>query len=275
MLRRVRDTSPVNTFNINGAPMVAPISFTPELLANIRYRFEETDEPRAAIAADAKIHPVTLWKIAKRERWRLRKDRPPRGLPADLQLSLKADRALREAEATTPLPSPPPQWGREHAAASGEVLPGRASELVAASADDAIEKGGREQAAARGEEPESHSPREAAARDDPSIHRAEELEREIDGLLADVKRARALGPLSSADAERTARTLERLTDTLFKVQRLRSVEAGATATDDFDDIPQDIDEFRHALARRIEAFVESWSDAGLPEQGEPSDRASA
>ena len=243
-----------------------PRRFTREALDVYRRRYEETDEPQSSIAADMKVHRKTLDRIAKEEGWTLRKDRPPSGLPKDLGLLVKAERAVEAM--VCPLPNPPPQGGREQE----EPEAGRGAACCAPTNPP---QGGREQAAASGEEPESHSPREAAARDDPSIHRAEELEREIDGLLADVKRARALGPLSSADAERTARTLERLTDTLFKVQRLRSVEAGAAATDDFDDIPQDIDEFRHALARRIEAFVESWSDAGLPEQGEPSDRASA
>jgi hypothetical protein len=102
---------------------------------------------------------------------------------------------------------------------------------------------------------------------------AEQLEREVEEQLALVRRERVqLGamPRRSADAESVARTLERLTDTLFKVKQLRSVDTGARAIDEYDDIPSDIDEFRHALARRIEAFVESWSDAGLPEQGEPS-----
>ncbi|EJW10146.1 hypothetical protein A33M_0395 [Rhodovulum sp. PH10] len=71
-----------------------------------------------------------------------------------------------------------------------------------------------------------------------------------------------------ADAERVARTLERLTDTLGKVRRLREPEA----REPDDDLPRDIDEFRRVLARRIAELVQDEDDgagAGGVEPGEP------
>ena len=62
-------------------------------------------------------------------------------------------------------------------------------------------------------------------------------------------------PQGTQDAERTARTLSSLTETLQKLQRLKSAAPNTGSHDD--DLPADIDEFRSELARRIEAFVAS------------------
>jgi hypothetical protein len=69
------------------------------------------------------------------------------------------------------------------------------------------------------------------------------------------------------DDERTARTLATLTETLFKVRRLRQ-PGSLQATDDDD--PADADEFRVNLARRIEAFVRSRIDAIVSGGSEPA-----
>jgi hypothetical protein len=61
-------------------------------------------------------------------------------------------------------------------------------------------------------------------------------------------------PQSQVAAERTARTLSILTDTLQKLQRL---QYAVPASGPLYDIPADIDEFRNELARRINAFVDS------------------
>lgn len=74
-------------------------------------------------------------------------------------------------------------------------------------------------------------------------------------------------PHSRIAAERTARTLSTLTDTLQKLQRLQC----AVPPDGPDyDMPADIDEFRLELARRIEAFVASRADDGDSERPGPS-----
>ena len=113
-----------------------------------------------------------------------------------------------------------------------------------------------------------------APSDSPSI--AERLERQLERNLTRLERMRETQwPQSAADAERTTRVLERLTQALLKVRQLRKPETDKADTpdtnmahrDDFE-IPGDIDEFRRALARRIEAFVRSRTDAGVPGPGE-------
>jgi len=110
-----------------------------------------------------------------------------------------------------------------------------------------------------------------AAADAPLAAIAERLENAVEKELAAVERMRATlrpEPSSPADAERTARTLERLTETLSKVRRLRLPEAAGKDAAAAYDMPKDIDEFRHSLARRIEAFVRSRADTGVSEPGE-------
>jgi hypothetical protein len=97
------------------------------------------------------------------------------------------------------------------------------------------------------------------------------LEAAVEKELRKVENLRA-GPGSpterSVDHERVARTLATLTETLFKVRRLRQ-PGGSQATDD-DDLPSDADEFRRDLARRIEAFVRSRADASVSGGSEPA-----
>jgi hypothetical protein len=66
-------------------------------------------------------------------------------------------------------------------------------------------------------------------------------------------------PQNPADAERTARTLSSLVETLQKLRRLQCTLPETELKDD-DDMPADIDEFRRELARRIKAFVESRAE---------------
>jgi hypothetical protein len=77
-------------------------------------------------------------------------------------------------------------------------------------------------------------------------------------------------PQARVAAERTARTLATLTDTLQKLQRL---QCAVPASGSLYDIPADIDEFRNELARRIEAFVASRIDAGDDKRPESSQLA--
>ena len=62
-------------------------------------------------------------------------------------------------------------------------------------------------------------------------------------------------------SERSARTLAILTQTLHALQRLRAGSLPEQETPHDDDMPRDIDEFRRDLARRIDAFVASRTDA--------------
>jgi hypothetical protein len=86
------------------------------------------------------------------------------------------------------------------------------------------------------------------------------IERLIEQELAAQEATRAsLGSLARAptEAERCARTLSTLTQTLQTLMRLRAGNAPEQGTDDDADLPADADECRNELARRIEAFLES------------------
>jgi hypothetical protein len=89
------------------------------------------------------------------------------------------------------------------------------------------------------------------------------IERLVEKELAAEEAVRAqLGPLprAPADAERSARTLATLTQTLQALARLRCGLPPDGGFDDDDDMPRDIDEFRRDLARRIDAFVASRAE---------------
>jgi hypothetical protein len=106
------------------------------------------------------------------------------------------------------------------------------------------------------------------AADTPSATVADRLENAVEKELAAVELMRTklgLEPSDPVDTERTARTLERLTETLLKIRRWRLPDA---AKDTDYELPKDIDEFRHSLARRIEAFVRSRADIGISDPGE-------
>jgi hypothetical protein len=109
----------------------------------------------------------------------------------------------------------------------------------------------------------------------PPLSAIDRLERLVEQELTAEEAVRAqLGPLprNVADAERTARTLSTLTQTLHALQRLRS---GTTPDlDDDDDMPRDIDAFRRDLARRIDAFVASRTERS-DDDGDPAARALA
>ena len=181
---------------------------TPAALADIRRRYFETDESARSIGRDYGANRNWVYRLARREGWPLRKERPARDVPPDLKLELEAEKAVR-------------------------------AEIAGA----------------------SNAPAQTVA---------DRLEQAVEKELAAVELRRAtLGPepMAPADAERTVRTLERLTETLFKVRRLRLPESMATGQVALSDMPKDIDEFRHALARRIEAFVRSRADARVSSPG--------
>jgi hypothetical protein len=67
-------------------------------------------------------------------------------------------------------------------------------------------------------------------------------------------------PQRPVDAERTVRTLGKITEILQKIQRMQCATTQPGPHDD--DIPTDINEFRRQLAHRINAFVESRTGGG-------------
>lgn len=190
--------------------MVLPTTLTPELMENIRRRWQETREPINSIAIDVGVSAGTMRRLAARWGWKASKDRAARDLTPAMKLAL-------EAEAVTDIP-----------VISAEVT-GGPSALPAL---------------------------------------AERLENAVEKELAAVEVMRAhLGatPAAPVDSQRTAQTLGSLTETLFKVQRLRAPDIAQTGL--VDELPDDADGFRVALAERIERFVRSRADASVAGAG--------
>jgi hypothetical protein len=195
--------------------------YTPELIAHVRHRYEDTDDTLTAIAAACGISERGIHRMCDREGWTRRSERPARGLPPAVQ-ALQEATALLAARANEDAPSAPP-------GVPGPRLGG----------DDT---------------PEDPAAASAIAR----------IERLVAKELAAEEAVRTqLGPLPRppADAERAARTLATLTQTLHALQRLRCGLPPDSGSDD-DDMPRDIDEFRRELARRIDAFVASRAEPG-------------
>ena len=203
--------------------------FSPEALADVCYRYTETDETVASIAKSYGVSKDTVLATAKKHSWPMRRDRPPRGLAEAVR-----DNAPAEGAGVAPVVA---------AAASIEAAPTDATPIDAASIDAA-----------------------AAAND--ALPLALRLEQAVVRELARVEqRHRAGGNMRPSESERVARTLSTLTQTLFKVRALR--EPGSVTAHEPDDMPADIDGFRDALARRIEAFVAGRADDELPAASGP------
>jgi hypothetical protein len=175
-------------------PIGVPITYTPELLANGRYRYERTDESLISIASDFGVHRNTFSALAVREGW-ARYKRPPRDL-------LPAAKLLAEANDLNDPPS-------------------------AAAAAPIEENTELQQARSTENGPALPPPADTIMR----LHRAvlEELGA-VEAMRARLKRE----PQDPADAERTARTLSSLTETLQKLQRLQCTLPQTELKDDDD-----------------------------------------
>jgi len=64
-------------------------TYTPELLAHVRHRFEQTEDSVTGIARDLGVSREGVRALAKREGWK-RYVRPPRGLPPSVKLLTEA-----------------------------------------------------------------------------------------------------------------------------------------------------------------------------------------
>src|SRR5262249_49751760 len=67
-----------------------PIEYTPELLENARYRFEETDESLTSIPAELGVHRNTLRLLVLRKGWK--RYVAPRDLSTAAKLLVQAER---------------------------------------------------------------------------------------------------------------------------------------------------------------------------------------
>jgi hypothetical protein len=195
-----------------------PKYYTPEFLAEARRRVEQTLESMTSIAGKFGMHHSVLSRLIQRERWvRPEGSLRRRGLSPVMRLAAAADALVMASAEQAPHPDP--------LAAGGER--GRTGSAAPASQDLAA---------------------------------IDRLEQAVMRELATVETMRAsLGkePLRPMDAERTARTLSVLAETLSKLRRQRLAAAPQAGSDHDNDLPADIDVFRLDLARRIDAFVAS------------------
>ena len=214
--------------------------YTSEFLAEAQRRVEQTTRSMTAIAGDFGMHHSVLSQLIQRYGWvRPEGSSRRRGLTPLMRVAATVD-----AMVAANIPA--------HSRESGNPEPATEKEL-----------GPRFRGDERSEHPTSHT----------AIDR---LEAAVLKELATVETMRAsLGaePLRPMDAERTARTLSVLTETLSKLRRLRlgshpgSHPGGAPHRQDHDDDITDIDAFRRDLARRIDLFVASRTDGGDAARG--------
>jgi len=230
---------------------------TPEELTAIRHKYEYGDQTLDEIARDHAMSSRTLHAWARRWNWR------PRHAPLP---------------AEGPPPTPPPQI----ASAAPLLLPApQGPPLVPAHADASAMNDAQDSAPLV---PQILAPQIDAAPlaplhagdatpapgaepgRDPGTPSAARLQDAVASVLAAIEAIVAkIGTGRTAESDRSARALAALTRTLRELNALQSQYEEPTADDDS---PADIDEFRRALARKIDAFVAAQG-GGVRDDAEP------
>lgn len=205
--------------------------YTEKLLATLRNRYENTDQTILSIAAEFDIGSRNLQRLVTKHRWAKRSKRV-RDVP-------RAQRLLEEAKALA-ADLPPPERERSDCQ---RIRPAWAGPIP------------REETPTPTLPLSGEGSLSAIDRIEALVVKEIEAEETVRKLFRGKRRV-------ATTSERNARTLATLTQTLHALQRLRagSLPEQETLTDD--DTPHDIDEFRRDLARRIDAFVASRTDAG-------------
>jgi hypothetical protein len=225
------------------------VQLSPEFIAALRHRYVETDQPVREIIAEFGISLGRLNRQIEKDGWPKRKDCPPRQLPAALRLLEEARLLAAQSASAAPLSIRHPEE-RAQRASKGDGPDG--SEIL-------------------GPHPSRLGAERLAPQDDGdglnAAARIEQLVLKEIGAEEAVRAQIGNAPRAAADAERSARTLSILTQTLQNVQRLCAAQCSVANNNpgrsDFDDdMPADLDEFRRDLARRIDAFVASRIDDG-------------
>ena len=224
--------------------------YTEKLTATIKYWYEETDRPIESIANDFDVCARNIQRMASTGNWNRRRDRKrkPRDVPP-ANLLLAEAMGLAAASVSTRHP---------------EVRAQRASKGDGPSDSSDYGPPPSRLGAAR------LAPQDDGDNSEPAtnLSAAERLEALVVKQIEAVEQSGAAlvgRRTTAAAADRRARTLSTLTQTLHTLQRLRAGENPEQEkfNDDFDDRPRDIDEFRRALARRIDAFVASRTNGGV------------
>jgi hypothetical protein len=254
---------------INITASDAMARYSPELIAAMRHDYEDTDKSLARIAADHGVSERTVNRMRDREGWVRRSERV-RHLPPAMQALREATKLLaaraqgREAGAAA---APPPERGRSTRKARRVRVDLRSNDTRPPPPPTPRKGGGARGLFGAGACDGSMLAEEGEPPPASGLTTIERIERLVERELAAEEAVRAqLGPLPRhpADAERCARTLATLTQTLHALARLRSGLAPDSELSN-DDMPRDIDEFRRELARRIRAFVQSRTGGGLCE----------
>jgi hypothetical protein len=221
-----------------------------ERWTQIRYDYEHTDRPIVDICAEHGISANTLRDRVRRWGWTKRRAPISReGPPA-----MATPRIETEAEALARFTTP--RWGEVGSQRDpGEGVP--AIETPEPPHPNPLPKGEREQTVHVADVSPSAAPTDA----DPATI-APRLQSAVARVLPAIEAIIAqLGtqPLRPREMEQTARALGALTRTLRELNALLA-QHPPRADEDDDPVPEDIDEFRYELARRIRAFIAARRD---------------
>jgi|SRR5215831_341173 len=264
------------------------LNITPDLKADVRRRYETTAEKLATMAADCGCCGETVRAMAKREGW-VRFEPPPRDLSPAAKLRMKAEALSEQGGASLSLPPrsggegrPPELAPQAQADGVGGVESLQEPPTPDPSPPRAARAGGGEKKEAAGQE----TPASESTDSDPAVIAAHLL-REVSGFLDDIRAARQRMKregYAKHELQKMSRVIADCSASLARLQTVsqRAAAAGnAQQTDPetaqetlYDDVPADLDAFRDALARRIEAFLASRPDAGVDAVA-PDDDAAA
>ena len=228
-----------------------PAELTSEAWTQIRHDYEHSDRPVEDICAEHGISSGTLRDRMRRWGWTRRRAPIPHEGPPPAP-------APQLGTAPPPLPT-----GRE-------LDPAAPSFAAAPQLETAAPCLAAVPQAAAGEH--TGAPGESGETDDrPIVPRLQSAVARVLPAIETIVAKLGSEPMHPREMERAARALAALTRTLRELNNLLSQRqaAAADAVVPFDDMPEDIDAFRHALARRIEAFVAShtWeADGGAEPQ---------
>jgi hypothetical protein len=246
---------------------VAPYqSCTSEMEANIRHRYEETDEPVERIAADRGVASGSLRRIARVKGWVRRKHRGPKDVTEAMRILAEAERLEKE------IALPPPGGGRSAAQRPGGD---ESQSQQDHPTPDGLQPSNPPPPGEGGTAPAAPLPAEELLA---TIARLEAAVRAELSTVEAMRAAYGSEPYKPYHSQLTTRTLSNLTDTLGKLTRLRAALAAepqpvaAPQGPTYDDYPADIDEFRREFARRVEAFIASRTDAGRAAAAGPAGR---
>lgn len=214
---------------VPGTPSPTRTRMTPELQAHVKRLYEETDQPICQIALDVGVNESVIRRMGPREGW-VRYVAPPRDLPPLATLlaeveALERDRHPEVRASTEDGQTNPPSF-------EGDLRP---------PPQDDGERGG--------------------GTSDDNIAR---FIRIVMAHLDEFEAVRRDGKLLPKHHLHTARAISILTEAFNRLQRLRASLTGPSH-DDLSDMPADLDAYRVELARQIDAFIASRTNAGIAE----------